>query len=572
MENQKCQLTMNCNGVQSRYGAYVADELSATLAAQVEDHLASCAFCREWFEVQEAVGEALRAEADSHLPPRSYFDGLAQRIAPRLRRADRWEKARAALWEPLVSLALSAALPARMARAAAACAVGLWLGVSVGAHFVSPGGSPTDARATTMAAAPTEWVASPSRRQPAEPAARASKAAKAAVPITAASLTVDDPLPNAKTAFLVEVAPPRLPEGTGSIDKGIDDAMARGRSSSLTVSAAVQRLRNALLSRMGQASGSPAVQFATVGMTPSGGEPAVDTIPSTASTPSTPSDLNASLDRKLRETSIFEELKGLKFDLYRSGRNDLVQQVQDVEKSLMALSAFQDAENADYDRQMRLCQDAEEAAGAGDRFQAASKYLEVVRVNPDSRWACLARYELGNQEFDADCGSRAFQYYRKCLEDYPRDYLSETQRNLVVERLEALERQSAGSAQPLTLDDAGSTDDPRLMASNYLDLTRLYPKTMLARKAVDALTRLATEEQFRKSVDSGEIYSAFTQRLEKDPRGPLVPWYQFGAGEILNLRRNDAAQAKEAYAKAAQMTDDSDLRARAAARLHQLGN
>lgn len=125
---------MNCNALRQHYEGYVRDELSARLAEEFEEHVQSCKVCGDWFEMQQLVGQSLREAAQDSLPPEHYFEGLYQRVAPRLTRVDRWARWRRLLAVPFESLAFSNALGVRMTRLAAICAIGVGIGWAVGGH------------------------------------------------------------------------------------------------------------------------------------------------------------------------------------------------------------------------------------------------------------------------------------------------------------------------------------------------------------------------------------------------------------------------------------------------------
>ncbi len=125
---------MNCKRFQEQYDLYAAQELSASASSACEQHLAQCHNCREWTDVQQLVRQALRESAQNSLPPEHYYEGLFQRIAPRLTRLSRWERLRQRIMEPFAALVFSSRLLARASRTLAICAIGVAIGLAIQAN------------------------------------------------------------------------------------------------------------------------------------------------------------------------------------------------------------------------------------------------------------------------------------------------------------------------------------------------------------------------------------------------------------------------------------------------------
>lgn len=123
---------MNCRAFHEKYDLYAAEELSASMAGAYEEHLQQCSQCRQWFELQQLIGESLRQAADASLPPKHYFEGLFQRMAPRLTRTSRWQRLRERIVEPFHAFAFSNRIIARLGRTAAICSIGIVIGLAIG--------------------------------------------------------------------------------------------------------------------------------------------------------------------------------------------------------------------------------------------------------------------------------------------------------------------------------------------------------------------------------------------------------------------------------------------------------
>jgi len=552
--------TMNCSRVRNGYEAYVADDLSAARAAQFDEHLARCPACRQWFEIQEAGGEALRALAEASLPPASYFQGLYQRVAPRLERTRRWERVRSAAWTPIQAFFISAAAPARLIRASALCCVGLWLGLSFGSALLRRETGPVQAGIPIELSALDEIA----------------RLAPGMGPEATGVFFVDKSPREPQAEIRITVAPPRLIEMPTALEAGMKQAEQTWIASPALAHEVYETAGRAGEQWMGQLREAQALAqpegLTVVSVSPPGGQSSGAAQGQSAAGLSERASTALSFGRKLRESSVFEDLQGLKFDLFRSGQTGPMREVERLEKALSALSEFQGAEEAaDYRRQMQLYQEAQQAYVKGDYFQAEAKYLDVVRISPGSRWACIARYELGNLDYEVNRQfETARQYYRKCLEEYPPEHLSELQRRQAVERLEALELYRADGYRPLSLYLAAASSEPAKAEELYLELTLSYPGAPVARQAVEELIRLATEDPMFSAISGQAILEEFLERLRRDPTGPLAAHYQFGVAEMRNRLLEDFREAQLDYARAAQMTGDPVLRARAGEQLRLL--
>jgi len=149
---------MNCTTFHKRYDAYAVDELSAGVAQDFEEHASQCQACGDWLEMQQAIGEALRESADSRLPPHHYFEGVFQRIAPRLTRVSRWTRMRQAAVLPFEALFLSNGMFARTVRMVAICLLGVGIGWALGGHrmlasYLNPSTGKIGSRAEAASAA-----------------------------------------------------------------------------------------------------------------------------------------------------------------------------------------------------------------------------------------------------------------------------------------------------------------------------------------------------------------------------------------------------------------------------------
>lgn len=78
---------MRCERVQFLYSEYSAGTLPASTMARVEEHLAACAACREFYEESDRIGALIRREGQVAHPGPAYFDDLAARVLGELDKA-----------------------------------------------------------------------------------------------------------------------------------------------------------------------------------------------------------------------------------------------------------------------------------------------------------------------------------------------------------------------------------------------------------------------------------------------------------------------------------------------------
>jgi anti-sigma factor (TIGR02949 family) len=99
---------MDCTETRRHLHPYLDQELDRTIAAAVDEHLASCAHCNGIFAAQSALRSGIRRHASYHRAPR----GLAARIRERAggERKPRWQWPALGRWLPVGAAAAAAAV------------------------------------------------------------------------------------------------------------------------------------------------------------------------------------------------------------------------------------------------------------------------------------------------------------------------------------------------------------------------------------------------------------------------------------------------------------------------------
>ena len=71
---------MRCSRTQHLYEEYVAGHLPVRTAARIDDHLAACGPCRDFFESNDEISEILVLGSQVAHPGEAYIDDLSSRV------------------------------------------------------------------------------------------------------------------------------------------------------------------------------------------------------------------------------------------------------------------------------------------------------------------------------------------------------------------------------------------------------------------------------------------------------------------------------------------------------------
>jgi tetratricopeptide (TPR) repeat protein len=285
----------------------------------------------------------------------------------------------------------------------------------------------------------------------------------------------------------------------------------------------------------------------------------------------------ASVARRLKESGVFEELWLLEDGLNLVGQKGLTGNFDRVENALADVVIYQDTIDSEayrtYTLQTKLILEGSQVRVQGDLDGAEFRYQQAIELASDSRWACIAAYELGNVKYenrrDYDA---ARQYYSRCLTEYPHKYLNALQLQQVKGRLEALEMyQDIDDYRPLRMYLSASALEPAAArVEPFLELIDAYPETSLAQKAVLVLAKLSTSEETFSEIPWQNIYGHFSEYLLRAPNGPLSAHCRLAMAEMLSLRLHNYSEARLEYDKVLHMTKDPELVGRAGTQIQRL--
>ncbi len=77
---------MRCERAHKLYSDYSAHSLGVATMSLVDEHLASCPNCREYYEIQDQLAALLRAHGGTPHPGPAYFESLSERVLGELER------------------------------------------------------------------------------------------------------------------------------------------------------------------------------------------------------------------------------------------------------------------------------------------------------------------------------------------------------------------------------------------------------------------------------------------------------------------------------------------------------
>ena len=168
----------------------------------------------------------------------------------------------------------------------------------------------------------------------------------------------------------------------------------------------------------------------------------------------------------------------------------------------------------------------------------------------------------------------ALTHYQKCIENYPSHYLTEDKKEFILKRIDLLTRNSADDWRPLKIYLKAKNRDVAFDQSLTLlkQLITDYPKCSLVRDAADALSfKIINGEDV--SVSTAEDLIAFFQQCrERFEEKDLQQIFQFKTAEIFHQKMLNYPQAILEYNRVVEIDALSDLAEKARGRINTLYN
>jgi hypothetical protein len=518
---------MRCERVQYLYDDYVRSNLPLTGMSRVEDHLAGCPSCREFYEQNDAIAGLLRHHQDVAHPGPQYFESLARKVLSGLDQ----------LPDPHEAADPQPAAP----RPLAAWRQPLWwAGSLAAAALLALGLMPTRVPPVTRSI----MAARPLAAEPSQPVGRLDLSR-----IIASISGLIGPIANESTIRTIEkgVVGPQGEAGTGSGDP----AVALSRSPQLSHGGAAS-----------DAAGRTTAQQAT-----------------TREVEVRLAGLREKADQSM-PTEVLQQIQLIKTQLASGGGDaallESLRQLEDTVRRRIDERAGLDS--LPWVRQAGLYLKAEDALAAGDPTGASSYYLNVLRIDESippaerpSLLAIRAALQLADLFYSEWADFQAARdYYGQCASPRAAEALTRVERDNVASQLDRLNRFSANHWETLHLLQIVRREGwPQAMTAlrkllSAPQTASLWPEA--ARKVVERMN----EEPAPKPQTTIEIYNLLANQASVEQNGDIRAWLELSLGDLSLAQFKDSNQARERYRKAIEAGGDSGAAQSARAKLDDL--
>lgn len=503
---------MRCDRVCFLYDEYSQGALPVSTVNRIEEHLAACPACSDFFEQSDAIGTMIRSSAEVAHPGPQYFEDLHARVLAEL---DRPESP--AFTEPAIILDL----PAHQWRRPL-----WWLGGAAAAALMA------------IALVPPFLTASPSASRP-----------SASGPL---QLAQAPPVPSAPAAAPVasQLSPtPAVPEGE-SWDKGVIGA------SEVTVAEVIQSSKAGEDDR----DDSPSDQERKAQ------EEAQARIVSLR---------RKALEADVLPPEVYKQLQVLKIQIVEGSNDDLRRSLRELE-SIVDSRVPDTAKINAYPmvRQANLYLRANDNLNSGHPDEAMSKYRQILfldekgPLSPVSIKACLQMADL----FYSEWGNfkEAQDYYQRCVGPQAKGVLNGTEMKLVKNQLDRLERYKSNNWQALEqlhkVHHGEWTDvAPALRAL----LAIPGANTLLPEAARTILERMNSSGPSPTSEMTWDLYNLLAKQAGVEQNVDVRAWLELALGDLNMSQFQQVQQAIEHYGKAA-ASGSSEATVQARTKLNQM--
>jgi len=211
----------------------------------------------------------------------------------------------------------------------------------------------------------------------------------------------------------------------------------------------------------------------------------------------------------------------------------------------------------------------------GKRYQEADDtFEEARRTSPRSFIGFLSQFQVARIRYEhTQDFAGALGAYRSCLDDYPREFLTDEYRDYVRERIEILTRTAADNWEDLHLwTQSNNAPTSRAAADPLLQLLRGNPTSYLASRSARKLTDLLMADAAAQTIDLNDSLSVLREVVRRRDDGPDTARIQFAIAELVFGRSLAPEQAISEYQHALEMKPDAELRAKILERLEVAAN
>lgn len=524
---------MRCERVRYLYEEYTQGSLPVATMARVEEHLAACPACREYFDQSDAIAQLLRQGSQIAHPGPQYFEDLNARV---LRRLD--EASAIPVSDPDNILRIPTAQWRRPL---------WWVGGMAAAALVALGLVPQLAQSPSDLTGP-----SASRMVATAPgAAEPTPLEIAAGPdVSQKNKALNPNLNPAATgpAEGAKLASRNLDKGLAGLTK--NNSFVEEMIASTSVPGYSQRSQPERES-IGEAE-RKATQDTEVRMTAL---------------------KNEATKKGAIPTEIFEQLQVLKTQITNGGGKELrrsMGQLEDMVGERMGIRQS-DLDALPIVKQVKLylsAEDALEAGRVGDAFNNYRRILFVDEHSPLALRACLQMADLFYSEWANFGEARA--YYQRCRDAGDAKVFNSIELSVINKQLERLERYKEGNWQALDRLHKVRRGNWNEALANLRDLMALAGADPLLPEAARTILGRMNSTPKPSAPVTVEIYNLLAKRAKEEQNVDVRAWLELALGDMLNSQFQDPQRASEHYYRSLAAAPNSDAAKQARAKLTEL--
>lgn len=352
------------------------------------------------------------------------------------------------------------------------------------------------------------------------------------------------------TTPIADVAPEAKPEIASIADTSAAPRTTGGAAPLGPMSTVVER---------GMGGGNAAWESTAAGqqawMFPQRSNGAVSAVPVAAAGASVPRG-----QQELAGTAL-DGLQRLKFYSLMDQNDRYLAEIRRIEQTLSRMVDQPVGEAAPNVAALERYNRGEQALAARRYTDAQQLFAEAAGSAPGTILALLSDYQIAQIAFEhTQDYEQAVQAYRRCIDMYPPQMLTDQARGLIQDRLNVLMQGQAdqwASLQQLHI--AERSQDPAEATRILLGVVSTTPSMRLAQVAAEHLKNFAIRDVTSHELDHTAIVTALENRVASSRPSPETASIQFAIAEIVARRGQDLARAMNEYRKAGQLGADPRL-------------
>lgn len=272
-----------------------------------------------------------------------------------------------------------------------------------------------------------------------------------------------------------------------------------------------------------------------------------------------------------RQLDVMESIQKLKMNLHLSGESRFIPEIHKIESFIADIAAATQRTDSTYLTNLKVFQEAEQCLVEKKYACALQNYDEVAKQSPGSLMSFLALFQTANVNYEqlGDYRSSLAQY-QKCLEQYPAQYITDEKKDIILNRIDILTRNSMDSWKPLQLYIQSKTAPSSIAIPNLKEVLEHYPTCSLIQEAIESLSaRILTDEE-AESGTAEDVISFFQQCRERYDTRLIRQLLQYKTAEIFQYRLMNCPQAILEYTRVVEIDPQSKLAEKAKGKIRSL--